>query len=209
MSPEHEQSAEEYWTVDEAIGEVVLWHGEPSTLRLQAHIAEELYRQGPSAEIIPLRHPLGVRTNLNARAYVLVPDIRLDVRPNAAPARSDPAGIVHASTWEGMKAERIGSAQAWYYHEDRALILWECFLEDRYRGDNPAEDPNAYALWEGFERFLIGRFPQARTIATTSDENLYELAQYQAFLGSMGYRELHDQAFGKDLTATSPPQRQR
>ena len=31
---------------------------------------------------------------------------------------------------EGVRHHDIGNAQAWYYPEDKVLVLWECFLHD-------------------------------------------------------------------------------
>lgn len=191
----------DFWNVDMLIGELTLWQGERYALRLMAHDSEEIYRQPAREEIIPLAHQRGVRTTINARAYVLLPDITATLGQPAPGADAGAVATVSASSWAGMRSERVGSMQAWYYHEDRSVVLWECFLEEQYRGANPVEDANSYSLWEGFERFLIHRFPHARQLVTPSDEDLYELAEYQQFLQSLGYSRLNPQAFGKTLSS--------
>jgi hypothetical protein len=198
---EREQPHDDYWTHDEQIAEVRLWRDERYSLRLKAHIADEIYRQGKSEEIIPLKEQRGVRTYVHAKPYVLVPDVTVSADIYPAPDPTGAAGEVSSSTWEGMRHEELGNCQAWFYVEDRSIVLWESFLHDRYRGQNPLDDANSYALWEGFERFLAGRFPSAQLIATTHDDPLYETAQYQQFLRSMGYQPLTAAAFGKQLSA--------
>lgn len=192
---EREPAEAPYWHLDEAIGEVVLW-GEPWTLRVSAHVADEAYGRGGQTELVPLTADRGTRTWVQARAYILVPDIQLTVA--VAPATdAGPLGTVEAQHWDGMKAERIGEAQAWYYHEDRLLILWECFLEDRYQTGEAPEDATLQALWSGFEHFLLARFPDTSQLITTADDPLYDTTNYQRFLTTLGYHPLTQRAFSK------------
>jgi hypothetical protein len=196
---EHEQPDQEYWNADEAIGEVTLWRDQRYTLRLKAHVAEELYRQGVGEEILPLTSQRGVRTDVHARPYVLVPDVIVDVQLSPGAAARGAAGETRESSWKGMRHEELGTCQAWFYIADRSIVLWEAVLQDRYRTPQLADDSTMYALWEGFERFLIERFPSARRIATAPNDPEYDTEQYQEFLRSLGYRELSVEAFGKDL----------
>ena len=48
------------------------------------------------------------------------------------------AGILYKER-NGQQRE-IGQAQAWYYPADHLLVLWECFLEDPFRQDEPTAD---------------------------------------------------------------------
>ena len=198
---EHPTEEAEYWTVDEQIGEVSLWRGEHYSLRLKAHVQDELYRQGRSEEIVPLKHQQGVRTYVQAKPYVLVPDVTLGVQLSPRPNPRGAIGEVTSSTWEGMRHEELGHAQAWFYIEDRTIVLWEAYLLEPFRsGPNLLEDTNSSALWEGFAGFLTGRFPTARQIVTTYADPEYEPTEaYQAFLGHLGYEKLSEIAFGKEL----------
>jgi len=191
------------WTADEQIGTLRLWRDEPYSLRLTAFIQDEIYRQPRSEEIIALRQQQGVRTYLQAKPYVLVPDITLGVQLSPRPEPHGAIGEVAASTWEGMRHELVGQAQAWFYIEDRVIVLWEAFLLARYRASpNLLEDTNSLALWEGFERFLTDRFPQARQIVTTPADPEYEPAEaYRVFLRRLGYERLSERAFGKERRA--------
>ncbi len=74
---------------------------------------------------------------------------------------------------EGVRDVQIGNAQAWYYHEDNILVLWEYFLESRFRDHPLTHDPQMKQLWQGFEFWLLKQFPQATRIATPSDDPLF------------------------------------
>lgn len=130
-----EREIDPYWTADEIIGE--LRHGrEEYLLRLRLHESAERYHRDPH-ELFPLAERRGERVYYHAKPYVTPPDVELTVRQ-----------------------QDVGQAQAWYYPRERALVLWECFLEDRYRsGDDPQGDPGHVALWDGFERTLLARQP--------------------------------------------------
>ncbi len=189
----------EYWNVDQAIGEVTLWRDQRYTLRMRAHVTDELYRQAAREEIIPLKHPRGVRTYVHAKPYVLVPDITLGVQLYPTPEPAGAIGEVASSSWEGMRHEEVGTCQAWFYVEDRTIVLWEAYMFDHYRAPDLAQDTNTHALWDGFEGFLTARFPSARLLVTTYDDPAYDTEQYQEFLTLRGYRRLNQVAFGKDL----------
>ncbi len=52
---------------------------------------------------------------------------------------------------EGVREVQIGNAQAWYYPEDRTIVLWECFLWNFVRDHTLTKDLNMKQLWLGFE----------------------------------------------------------
>ena len=56
------------------------------------------------------------------------------------------------------------------------------------------------ALWQSFEDWLRRRFPDIRTIATPFSDPLFETAEYQTFLGRLGFAPLSEAAFGKQLS---------
>src|SRR5579859_3084898 len=113
MTSEHEPIQPPYWTIDEAIGEARFW-GEAWTLRLAAHTANERYQRGHS-ELVPLTAARGTRTYVHAQPYILVPDIRLTAELATTSSAAGAIGQVRESTWEGMKGEPVGKAQAWFY----------------------------------------------------------------------------------------------
>jgi hypothetical protein len=195
---------DEFWTFDEALGEVQLYR-DTWTLRLKAHLNEGSYRQSSRTEIVPLSAREGRRTDVLAKPYILVPDITLGVQLYPTPATSGAIGEVTRSDWEGIKHEEVGSGQAWFYHEDRILVLWELFFHDRFERGEPTQDPNLTVLWHGLEQFLIHRFPTARQLVTTATDPMYPTADYQRFLEQLGYRAINRQAFGKSLPRKTLP----
>ena len=187
-----------YWQFDEQIGEVALYR-DRWTLRLALHTSDELYRRSAHVELVPLTAERGTKTYVHARPYILVPDITLDLRLYP---QSDPVGAigeVASSAWEGMKAEYVGNAQAWFYHEDGVIVLWEAFFDERFRRGEATTDPNLPVLWQGFERALLARFPAARQLVTTASDPVYETTTYHQFLIGLGYRRLNQATFGKQL----------
>jgi hypothetical protein len=196
MSPEPERSEIPYWQLDELIGEVEFYH-ERWSLRVKAHLADQPYGRSAAAGLLPLSATHGTCTAVDAKAYILVPDITLDVALSPAERPTAALGTVTASEWHGMKAEYVGEASAFFYREDRLLCLWECFLEDEYQTGEASDDANYAMLWRGIEDLLQRRFPDAQQLVTTADDPLYEPADYQRFLTQLGYQRLNDRTFGK------------
>lgn len=193
---ERPRQEDDYWTHDELIGEMQLYR-DSYLVRARLHVKPELYRQGRHEEIVPLRHPRGVRTYVQAKPYILHPDIRLTVQPSQTPTPGGEIGRVTASEVLGMRHEEIGQAQSWYYHEDRTLVIWEAFLEQRFRKADPRQDSNTAALWVWLEEDLRDRFPGARRLVTPFGDPLYDAHHYQEFLRSLGYRPVAEAVFGK------------
>jgi hypothetical protein len=187
-----------YWTDDALLGEVPLPDG-PALVRLRAHHAVEPYHGRNVAELVPLAHPVGERGYVHARPYVLEPEITLTVGLFPAPRGSGAVGEVVDAAWEGMRHVEIGQAQGWHYPADRVLVLWECYLFDRWRSADPLHDPALAAVWRGFEDHLLDRFPGAARIATPSWEDIYERPAWQAFLSQHDYAPATPGAFVKHL----------
>jgi hypothetical protein len=104
---------------------------------------------------------------------------------------------------QGFREAQVGNAQAWYYPTEKALVLWECFFEERFRKDPLPEDANMQKLWQSFERYLLTKFPQASTLATPFNDPIAEsIDEYQAFLKSLGYSPIAQAAYGKRIRAT-------
>lgn len=185
-----------YWQVDELIGEVDFYR-ERWSLRVKAHLADQPYGRSATGSLMPLSAIQGTCTAIDAKAYILVPDITLDVALSPAERPTAALGTVTASEWAGMKAEYVGEATAFYYHEDRVLCVWECYFEDQYQQGEPDQDANYAVLWRGIEDLLLRRFPAATQLVTTADDPLYEPADYQRFLIRLGYAPLNDRAFAK------------
>ncbi|HLZ28545.1 MAG TPA: hypothetical protein VKV73_14625, partial [Chloroflexota bacterium] len=189
-----------FWAhpLDELISEVSFYR-ERWSLRVQAHLADQPYGRSAAAGLIPLAASQGVCTAVDARAYILIPEISLDVSLRPSPRATDAIGTVEASRWHGMKPAYVGAATAFYYRDDRILCLWEVFFEDHYQQGLPDADPNYPILWRGVEALLRRQFPDARQLVTTADDPLYAPVPYQRFLTQLGYTHLNARAFTKAL----------
>lgn len=175
-----------FWNLDTSLGEVG-FGGEVFTARASIHTAAEGYRE--RREIVPLRRKRGTKDYVQVHPYILVPSIRVIIGLYSTPQPGGAVGEVTATEWEGMEHRRIGDGQAWYYREDRTIILWELTLFNSYRAEDPSADTNLAALWRGFERFLLEQFNQAERIATPSWEPTYETAHWRQFLSALGYAQ--------------------
>jgi hypothetical protein len=131
--------------------------------------------------------------------YLAFPDIRLTVGLSPVPRPDGAIGEVLAADEHGVRRERIGTAQAWFYPTDRTLVLWEALIEERFRDAPLPEDTNMRRLWLGIEDFLTTRFPVAERITTPFDDPAFETADYRAFPGSLGYASVAQAAFGKHI----------
>jgi hypothetical protein len=183
---EREVEHDPYWTDDVLLGDVPLPDGS-ALVRLRLHQSEEAYHGRNIAELVPLSQSSGSRSYVHARPYVLEPEITLTVGLFPTPRDTGAVGEVVDSSWEGMRHVEIGQAQAWYYPADRLLVLWECYLYDRWRAADPLRDSALAAVWDGFERRLLAHFPQAARITTPSWEDIYERPAWQDFLTQHGY----------------------
>jgi hypothetical protein len=181
-----------YW--DSEIGTATI-DGEPYAIRLKLHESREPYTE--SQEIVPVARR-GERVYFHAEAYLLTPDIHLTVELTGRTPEGA-IGHVRDAEYTGVRPLEIGDCQGWYYPADRTLILWECVLGDRHRREDPTHDPLLHTLWEGFERSLLERAPDARRIVTPNWEPLYEQPAWRQFLSGQGYEPVTERAFGKEV----------
>lgn len=146
--------------------------------------------------------PRGTRIYVLPRPYILEPDYRLTLGVYPQPTEQGVIGEVEGADWVGMRPRQVGQAQAWLYPADRTLILWECYLHDFYRTEDPRTDENLHGLWTGFESFLLKHLPPAVSrIVTPSWEPIYEEQheQWQEFLRLQGYSPISERVFGRPL----------
>ena len=108
-------------------------------------------------------------------------------------------GKVISSQETGKDEIEIGNAQGYYYHPDKTLVIWECYLFSHfYEHQRPdPEDPNQASLWVSFEKFLVHQFPDAKQITTPWHDPQFEDTAYEAFLQFMGYEKIAQAAHGK------------
>jgi hypothetical protein len=155
------------------------------------HVGTERY--AGRQEIVPIRQLEGERSFVHARPYALLPT-GLSRR---LPVLGTLLRRVSKTNWERLKYEELGDCHAWYYHQDRLLILWDCLLAERTK--DPRADHILCAVWKGFEQFLLASFPHTAWIATPSWEPVYETQDWQAFLTMQGYQPFNNQAFLKEV----------
>lgn len=196
-APEHPPGP--FWDSDEVVGEV-RFPDYTAPLSLKTHLSEERYRHySHDHEIVRLKSHRGLRHYLLARPYVLEPTIALTVDLFS---RRHPNGAIGELVGGAVTDRRpvdIGSAQAWLYPQEQTLVLWECYLFDRFRAADPLADANLHTLWEGVEGVLLDRFPHAQRLVTPSWEPQYDREQWQAFLQSRGFARANGRAFGKQV----------
>src|SRR6266566_4384192 len=183
---------------DEILGEG-RFSNEPFTIRMKGSVKrEEGVRE--RREIVKLRSAAQARDYVSVQPYILLPDIQIGLALYPSPTQTGSIGEVSSVEWTGMKQERIGDGQAWYYRQDRTLILWELTVFAHYEQEHPlAPNGNLSHMWQGFERFLVNRFPQARRIATLGHDPDYETGAYQRFLRGLGYTKRTPETFSKAI----------
>jgi hypothetical protein len=196
---------EEFWTehIQLFTAQFPTYYTKPQKVFGRFHMSEEEYRDS-SHEIIPIKERKAKRTYVMMHPYVLEPKLTFTVvlysNPKKYHDQESSIGEVIGSTHQGFRETQVGNAQAWYYHTDETIVLWECFFEDRFRRHPLPEDVNMQNLWKGFEHWLIRQFPHAKTLATPSKDPIAEsIEEYQAFLKKLGYSPLAKAAFGKQI----------
>lgn len=198
---ERDAGSESFWTIDEELCELPLLHGgEPTSysVRVKAHVQHSTYQN--NRELYPLQADQGTKMDLIARAYVLVPDITLTVDLHRDVLPSNMVGEMVESSWRGMRHEELARLRGLYYVEDRALAIWE--IDDVDRLDLAGR----LTLWQGFERFLTHRYPDARRMYADDAEPGPSQADNQDFLRSLGYQDAAStpRVFAKELFAPHP-----
>jgi len=179
------------------------YYRKPQQVHGRFHTNDERYFDG-SREIIPLTERRGQRTYVMMHPYVLEPKLTFTVglytKPKQYADQESPIGEVISSNNEGLREVQVGNAQAWYYHEDKTIVLWECFFDSRFHKHPFPTDTNMPNLWQSFEHWLIKKFPKATTLATPFNDPIAEsIDEYQAFLKTLGYSPLAKAAYGKKV----------
>lgn len=134
-----------YWTHDTSLFEGQFrYFGEHSVMvRGKIHVAEEPYQatDHDQALVALTTTEQGIRISVQMKPFALLPPDRL-------------SGTVVSSQERKKWEVEIGNAQAWYYPQDKIIVIGECVLK-RFVRDHPLPHaPNTRALWTGFERLL-------------------------------------------------------
>jgi hypothetical protein len=191
------QDTDPYWTHNHLIGEQVV-ERHKSLIRLHLRRSEETYKDSIE-NLFPISARQGKRTYFHATPYILIPQMTVTIGLTKPKADSDEIGRVIGSDVTKLQEREIGNAQAWYYPEDKALVLWECYLFESYRKVSPLKDPLLATVWQRFEKTLLKELPDTANIYTTY-EPIYDRPVFKTFLAKHGYRPTEKVAFVKEVT---------
>jgi hypothetical protein len=196
---------DDFWTehVQFFTAQFPSYYTKPSKVWGRFHTSREKYFDG-KRELMPLAHTKGDRTYIMMQPYVLEPILTVQVwlyqKPKQYADQESPIGEVTGMNHKGLREVQAGNAQAWYYHQDKIIMLWECFFDSRFRTHPFAKDTNMRVLWQNFEQWLKNKFPEAVTLATPFNDPIAEnIEEYQAFLKVLNYSPLTHGMFGKKI----------
>jgi hypothetical protein len=203
---EYTPPEDDFWTerIQLFTAQFPTYYTKPQQVWSRFHISDEKFIASKH-EIIPITEKAGTRTYVMMQPFVLHPILTMTFRPYDKPKRytdqdSSVGKTVGQPKQVGFREAQVGNAQAWYYHTDKTIVLWECFFDRGFRRHPFSTDANMRQLWKGFERWLIQRFPQATTLATPFNDPIAEsIDEYQSFLKTLGYSPIAEAAFGKSV----------
>lgn len=162
------------------------------------HFAQEEYKANYSEIGIKLPRP-SERDYVHVKACYFVPRIVLTV--GLTPPEQDEIGTeigrVEDSRVTGSDRHFIANLQAWYYRNEKTLMLWEVDLFPRYASDDPTTDFLFGSLWYFFEEKLLELFPDCERIVTPGGEPKYDDAKWKEFLVSRNYDPNYENTFVK------------
>jgi hypothetical protein len=170
----------------------------------RVHVEEERYAfTWHDKEIFEVEPRRGIRTYVCMQPFYYAPQYYLPVALYSRPTADGTIGVsTGPAALEEMVLSRMGNAWALYYPGVTTWLLWECYVDNRYRTEPFADDPTMHQLWATFEALLMARTPDATGIVTLPRDPIATEEAYQAFLAQHGYGRLSDRAWGKRLTPT-------
>jgi len=185
-----------FWTHDTLLfeGSFRYYRNKKQPVRGKIHVSDEQYDFsdfGHSLERAYLNSQKGKRVYQLMHPYVFQPNIVMSfaLQPKQYADAGTILGKTINSRVEGLRHHDIGNAQAWYYPEDKVLVLWECFLHDFTRDVPLRKDTNMSQLWIGFEKWLFYRYPETEKIVTPYADPIWNVKEYQSFLRARGYKK--------------------
>ena len=168
-------------------------------IRLKFYRSDETYSNHDDL-VVPLSNRSGRRIYFGAKSYILIPDITLTIALTPSKAYGAETAKIIDTDFKQLQELEIGTAQAWYYPTENALVLWECFLQQPYRQQDLLADSLAATVWQGFEKELLTHLPDTERIYTTY-ETIYERPVWEAFLTAQGYQKVERMAFLKEVVS--------
>jgi hypothetical protein len=204
--PDHQEPP--YYTLDTLLFQGTFRYfdrGEhPVEVRGKIHINSEQYHLTKlDQQIEPIQTLRGVRHYYHLKPYILLPSVILTIglyeEPNPDVSRESAIGEVLGAHEAGKREVEIGQAQAWWYPEDKTVVLWECLLHSFTQERPLLQDENMLHYWQGVERFFHAQCPDAERITTPFRDPEYEIEEYQQFLRVLGYQPVAKAAYGKEI----------
>jgi hypothetical protein len=196
-----------FWTHDTKLfeGTFHYYRDKKREVRGKLHISEEKYdfnEFGHSLEIYALKSAKGARTYILMQPHIREPNVSMTValNPKHYADMEQVVGKTTGTRVEGFRDVQIGNAQAWYYPEDKVLVLWDCYLYEFARDLPLRKDTNMLQLWTGFEECLINRYPETVKILTPWADLIWQVKEYQSFLRKQGHKRENPGIFAKLLT---------
>lgn len=165
-----------------------------NAIRFKVHQSTERYTRSHE-DLVRLSSP-GECRYFHGKPYRLIPAYRLTIDLAAATASDGEVGVVRSARQHGVTRQELGNAQGWYYPAEHTLVLWECFIEERFRSGAPWEDPLQLVVWQAWERFLIAHSPGVRRMVTAWEDD-FDRPTWQRFLEGRGYHQVAPAAFLK------------
>jgi hypothetical protein len=205
MKEQEHEGKDDFWSAHHYLftAKFPAYYTQPQKVWGRFHTSEEQYTDSRD-EIIPIKEKKGKRTYVMMQPYVREPNLTLTIglydKPKQYADQESSIGKVIGSRQEGFKEVQVGNAQAWYYHTDETIVLWECFFNKRFMKHPLLTDTNMQHLWKRFELWLVKKFPKASTLATPFNDPIAKsIDEYQSFLKKLGYSPIAQAAFGKKL----------
>jgi hypothetical protein len=158
MKERIEPVEDDFWTERRALfpAQFPTYYTKPEKAWGRLHTSEEQY-ESSRHEIIPISEKKGPRTYVMMQPYVREPKLTLTVglytNPKYYADQDSPIDAVIGANQEGFREAQVGNAQAWYYHADKTIVLWECFFDERFRKHPLPENTNMQKLWQSFEHY--------------------------------------------------------
>jgi|SRR4051812_36319880 hypothetical protein len=108
------------------------YYTKPQKICGRFHISDEKYR-AKSHEIVPVKEKRGSRTYVMMQPYVReqiwLMSVELYNKPKKYADQESAIGkTIGQPKQQGFRDVQVGNGQAWYYHEDKTIVLWECFF---------------------------------------------------------------------------------
>ena len=193
---------DDYWTSTEEIGRLPLPpRDDERDVSFIWHQSVEKYGRG-HREIGLRLTEAGERDYVHAKAVFYSPRfiVTFAITPPVQTELGEEIGEIVDTKRDGLQRHEVASCQAWYYRNERTLMLWEVDLRRDYREGEPSQDFLFSTLWQAFERRLLVEFPDCERILTPGWEPSYDGKQFRAFLASQGFKPHEDNTFIKIIS---------